>query len=103
MYAVVKTGGKQYKVSEGDVVRVELLDAEVGSEVTLADVLLINDGDNTKIGNPVVDGASVQAKVVELGKQKKVIIFKKKRRKGFSVKKGHRQQFMALKIEKISV
>jgi large subunit ribosomal protein L21 len=103
MYAVVKTGGKQYRVSEGDLVRVEKLDAEVGSEVTLSDVMLINDGDNTKVGTPTVDGASVTATVVELGKSKKVIIFKKKRRKGYSLKKGHRQQYMALKIDKITV
>ncbi len=102
MYAIIRTGGKQYQVETGDTLRVEKVDGEVGDTVELADVLLVVDGEAVKVGQPVVDGAKVVAKITEQGRHKKVIVFKKKRRKGYSVKKGHRQAFTALTIEEIS-
>jgi len=102
MYAIIRTGGKQYQVEAGDTLRVEKLQGEVGDTVELADVLLLVDGETVKIGQPVVDGAKVVAKIVEQGRHKKVIIFKKKRRKGYQVKNGHRQMYTALNIETIS-
>ena len=102
MYAIVRTGGKQYQVEAGDTLRVEKLQGEVGDTVELDDVLLVVDGENVKIGQPVVEGAKVVAKVVEQGRHKKIIVFKKKRRQGYQVKKGHRQMYTALKIETIS-
>lgn len=102
MYAVIKTGGKQYKVAQGEVVRVEKINAEPGSEFDIQDVLMLVDGSDIKIGTPVVDGAVVKAKVLEHGRSKKVIIFKKKKRKGFKVKNGHRQPFTSLEIQEIS-
>ncbi len=103
MYAVIKTGGKQYKVSQGDVLKVEKLDAAPGDEVALSQVLMVVNGDDVTIGNPVVEGASVKARVVEQGRAKKVIVFKKKRRKGYKVKNGHRQPFTAIEIQEVSV
>ena len=102
MYAIVRTGGKQYQVEAGDTLRVEKLQGEVGDTVELDDVLLLVDGESVKIGQPVVEGAKVVAKVVEQGRHKKIIVFKKKRRQGYQVKKGHRQMYTALKIETIS-
>jgi large subunit ribosomal protein L21 len=102
MYAIIRTGGKQYQVEAGDTLRVEKLSGEVGDTVELADVLLLVDGETIKIGQPVVDGAKVVAKIVEQGRHKKVIVFKKKRRQGYQVKKGHRQMYTALTIETIS-
>lgn len=102
MYAIIRTGGKQYQVEAGDTLRVEKLTGEVGDTVELADVLLLVDGETVKIGQPVVDGAKVVAKIVEQGRHKKVIVFKKKRRQGYQVKKGHRQMYTALTIETIS-
>jgi len=102
MYAIIRTGGKQYQVAAGDTLRVEKLQGEVGDTVELSDILLVADGDDVKIGQPVVDGAKVVAKIAEQGKAKKVLVFKKKKRKGYKVKRGHRQQYTALKIEEIS-
>jgi len=102
MYAIIRTGGKQYQVEAGDTLRVEKLEGEVGDKVELSDVLLLVDGETVAIGQPVVDGAKVVAKIVEQGRHKKVIVFKKKRRKGYQVKKGHRQMYTALNIETIS-
>jgi len=102
MYAIIRTGGKQYQVEAGDTLRVEKLQGEVGDTVELADVLLLVDGETVKIGQPMVDGAKVVAKIVEQGRHKKVIVFKKKRRKGYQVKNGHRQMYTALNIETIS-
>ncbi len=102
MYAIVRTGGKQYQVEAGDTLRVEKLQGEVGDTVELADVLLLVDGETVKIGQPVVDGAKVVAKIAEQGRHKKVIVFKKRKRQGFQVKKGHRQMYTALTIETIS-
>ncbi len=103
MYAVIETGGKQYRVSEGDVVRVELLGSEVGSEVSISDVHLVADGDKVQVGRPTVAGASVKGTVIEEGRGPKVVSFKKKRRKGYRRKIGHRQNYTALRIDKIVV
>jgi large subunit ribosomal protein L21 len=101
MYAIVRTGGKQYQVAAGDTVRVEKLKGEVGDTVELSEVLLVSDGENVKIGQPVVEGAKVVAKIVDQGRAKKVLVFKKKRRKDYQVLRGHRQEFTALNIEQI--
>ena len=102
MYAIIRTGGKQYQVAAGDRLRVEKLAGDIGDTVEIDDVLLVADGEDVKIGQPVVDSAKVTAQIVEQGKQKKVIVFKKKRRKGYKLKKGHRQQYTALEIKEIS-
>ena len=101
MFAIIKTGGKQYKVAENDVLRVEKLDVQPGATVDL-DVLLVNDGTQDVIGMPVVVGAKVQATVVEQMRDRKVIIFKKTRRHNYRRKNGHRQQLTVLKITKIA-
>ncbi len=100
MYAIIATGGKQYKVSEGDVIKVEKLDAEVGAKVTFDDVLLVG-GDTVKVGTPTVGGAKVEASVVSEGKAKKVIVYKYKRKTGYHKKNGHRQLFTQVKIDSI--
>jgi large subunit ribosomal protein L21 len=101
MYAVIKTGGKQYKVSEGEVVKVEKLSGEIGSSIELETVLAIGEGEGIQVGTPTVEGAKVIAEIVEQGKGKKLTIFKKKRRKGYTKKQGHRQLFTGLKIQQI--
>ena len=98
MYAVIATGGKQYKVSEGDVIRVEKLGAEADTKFTFDQVLYV-DG---KVGNPTVEGASVEATVVGDGKANKVIVYKYKRKTGYHKKNGHRQQYTEVKIDKIN-
>lgn len=98
MYAVVETGGKQYKVKSGDTVRVEKLEGDIGSEVTLDKVLMTGEGSDVKTGAPYVDGATVTAKIVEQHRTRKVVVFKYKRRKGYRVKRGHRQHYTALRI-----
>lgn len=102
MYAIIETGGKQYKVSEGDVITVEKLGVEAGSEYTFDKVLAVCDGDKMSFGAPTVSGAAVKATVIGDGKAKKVIIYKYKPKKGFHKKNGHRQPFTKLKIEKIN-
>jgi len=102
MYAVVVTGGKQYRVAEGDTLRVELLDAEQGSTVSLDQVLLVANGDNIKVGSPTVSGAKVEAEVVSHGRAKKINIIKFRRRKHHRKQQGHRQYFTELKITGIS-
>jgi large subunit ribosomal protein L21 len=102
MYAVIKTGGKQYKVANGDVILVEKLDSEAGASITLAEVLMIGDGANITVGAPTVAGASVAAEVVDQVKADKVIIFKKNRRHNYRRKRGHRQKLTALKITGIN-
>ena len=102
MYAIIRTGGKQYQVAAGDTLRVEKLPGDVGDIVELDDVLLVADGDKVTVGQPVVDGARVRAKIVEQGRAKKILVFKKKKRKGYQVKKGHRQYYTALMIEEIA-
>ncbi len=101
MYAVIATGGKQYKVSEGDVIRVEKLPVEAGETVTFDQVLAVNDGE-LKVGCPTVEGASVSATVEKQGKAKKVIVYKYKRKTGYHKKSGHRQLFTQVKIDKIN-
>ena len=101
MYAIIETGGKQYKVAEGDVIFVEKLDAEVEATYTFDKVLAIG-GDETKIGAPVVEGATVSAKVLKQGKDKKVIVFKYKPKKNYRRKQGHRQPYTKVVIETIA-
>lgn len=101
MYAVVKTGGKQYKVSEGDMLKIEKLDGVVGDTVELDQVLMVG-GEQIRIGTPVVSGATVVGRIVEQGKNKKILVFKFKRRKNSRKLNGHRQLRTILKIEKIN-
>lgn len=101
MYAVLTTGGKQYRVQEGDVIYVEKLNAEVDSTVELTEVLAVSNGETLKVGAPVVEGAKVVAKVVAQGKAKKVTVFKYKPKKDYRKKAGHRQPYTKLVIEKI--
>jgi large subunit ribosomal protein L21 len=101
MYAIIETGGKQYRVSEGDVIKVEKI---AGTDaVTFENVLMVADGENTAFGTPYVENASVSADVVGNGKARKVLVFKKKMRKNHRKLRGHRQQYTALKIKEIKV
>ena len=100
MYAIIATGGKQYKVSEGDVIKVEKLDAEAGNVVTFDQVLAVK-GDELKVGEAVAN-ATVSATVMDQGKGKKVIVYKYKRKTGYHKKNGHRQAYTAVKIDKIN-
>ena len=102
MYAVVKTGGKQYRVAVGDKIKVEQIAADVGQEVVLGEVLAVGTGSELKIGAPLVSGATVTAKVVERGKHDKVRIFKMRRRKHYQKRQGHRQTFTELEIGAIN-
>ncbi len=101
MYAVVKTGGKQYRVSKDDIVRVERLAGEAGDTITLADVLMIGDGGDVTLGAPSISGASVAAEILEQTRGRKVIIFKKRRRQNYRRKKGHRQHLTVLRVTEI--
>ena len=101
MYAVIKTGGKQYRVSEGERLKIEKLELEPGKKVTFNEVLMIADGENVQVGSPLVEKASVEAKVISQGKGKKVNILKFKRRKQSMKKQGHRQLFTEIQIGKI--
>jgi large subunit ribosomal protein L21 len=102
-YAIIRTGGKQYQVSAGSLLRVEKIAGNIGDTVELREVLAVFAGDTPKIGQPIVEGAVVTARIVEQDKAKKVLVFKKKRRKGYRVKRGHRQMFTALEISGITV
>jgi large subunit ribosomal protein L21 len=102
MFAVIKTGGKQYRVAAGDKVRVEKLPADVGSEVVLDQVLMVGEGAAVRVGAPLVAGAAVKATVVEHGKGDKVSIFKLRRRKHYKKSQGHRQQYTEIQITGIS-
>ncbi len=102
MYAVVQTGGKQYRVSEGDVITVEKLNAEAGSTVELDQVLVIGEEGHLTVGKPFIDGACVSAEVVENGKGEKVVIFKYKAKKDYRKKQGHRQPFTRLQVKSIA-
>ena len=99
-YAIIKTGGKQYRVSEGDTLRVEKLSQSEG-EISFDEVLLVG-GEETKVGAPRVEGASVSAKILTEGRRKKIVVFKKNRRKGYHKKQGHRQSFTELQITQIN-
>ena len=101
MYAIIETGGKQYRVSEGDVINVELLAADVDATVEIDRVLAVGEGESIKVGSPVVAGAKVVLKVLEHGKGKKVIVFHYKPKKNIRKKNGHRQPFTKVQIEKI--
>jgi large subunit ribosomal protein L21 len=101
MYAVIFTGGKQYKVSEGETLRVEKIPGEIGSSVSFDRVLMFSDGKTIKVGQPTLTDVAVQGHIVEQGKAKKVIVFKYKKRKRYRKKLGHRQQYTALKIDTI--
>lgn len=101
-YAVIRTGGKQYRVTPGELLRIESLKGDVGSDVEFSDVLLTSNAGDIQVGMPVVSGATVTAQIVEHGKERKIIVFKKKRRKGYRLKRGHRQHFTAVRVRDIS-
>ena len=104
MYAVIRTGGKQYRVASGQVIKIERLDGEVGATIAFEQVLMVgNEQGEPKIGAPLVEGAQVTAEVLEQGKGPKVIVFKKKRRKNYRRKRGHRQLQTVLRIRDIAV
>ena len=102
-HAIIKNGGKQYRVKEGDVVFLEKLPVEAGDSFTFGDVLAVIDGESTKIGSPFVEGASVEASIVKNGKSKKIIVYKMHPKKGYRRKQGHRQPYTKVQIDKISV
>lgn len=101
MYAIIKTGGKQYRVSEGDVLNIEKLDVEAGNDVVFDEVLTVVSEGDVKIGKPVLDGAKVTAKVVEHGKAEKIFVFKYKAKANYRKRQGHRQPFTKVEISKI--
>ncbi|MCL2779379.1 MAG: 50S ribosomal protein L21 [Polyangiaceae bacterium] len=101
MYAVIKTGGKQYRVAQGDKLRVAKLEGNVGDSVTLSEVLLVSLGESIKIGKPLVSGAKVEAKIVAQDRGEKIIVFKFRRRKNYRRKSGHRQDFTGLEVTDI--
>ncbi|MDH4164062.1 MAG: 50S ribosomal protein L21 [Nitrospirota bacterium] len=101
MYAVIKTGGKQYKVAPGDLLRVEKLDAKKGDAVEINEVLMVADGDKMNVGKPTIANAKVTAEVMGEGRGEKLLIFKHRRRKGFRRTNGHRQNFTTLKVKEI--
>ena len=103
MYAVVKTGGKQYRLGIGDSVKVEKLPNEVGNIIELSQILMVSDGDEVKVGTPFVTGASVKAEIIGHGRNKKIRVFKMKRRKKYRRTQGHRQAFTQLKVTEINV
>lgn len=102
MYAVLSTGGKQYKVEEGDVLRIEKISGDVGASVSFDKILMFSDGEKVRVGTPLIDGISVSGHIVEQDKAKKILVFKYKRRKNYRRKQGHRQPFTAIKIDSIS-
>ncbi|MCL2656616.1 MAG: 50S ribosomal protein L21 [Betaproteobacteria bacterium] len=102
MYAVIKTGGKQYRVSAGQKIKVEQISADVGTEITLDQVLMVGEGESVKIGTPTVAGAAVKATVLTQGRHDKIKIFKMRRRKHYQKHQGHRQNYTELRIEAIS-
>ena len=101
MYAVLTSGGKQYKVQEGEILRVETIRGEIGSAIIFDKVLMYADGEDVRIGKPVLENLLVKGHIVEQGKAQKIIVFKYKRRKRYRRKQGHRQQFTAVKIDQI--
>ncbi len=102
-YAVIRTGGKQYRVSPGELLRVESLPGEVGGEIAFSEVLLTSIDGAVQVGTPLVTGVSVVAKIIQHGKEKKILVFKKKRRKNYRRRRGHRQHFTAVQIKNINV
>jgi len=103
MYAVVTTGGKQYRVQKGETLKIEKISGDVGSQFDFDQVLMVSDGDRVEIGQPLVENAVISAHIVEQGKHKKILVFKYKRRKRYRRTQGHRQQFTAVKIDNISL
>ena len=103
MYAVVKTGGKQYKVAEGTFFKVEKCPGDVGQEIVFDEVLLVSKDGDLQVGAPTVEGARVRGTIVEQGREKKIIVFKMKRRKGYRRKQGHRQHYTGVKVDSIEV
>lgn len=103
MYAVIRTGGKQYKVAAGGTLKVETLPVDVGSEILINDVLMVADGDQIKVGAPVLEGVSVKATVLSHGRGEKVMIYKMRRRKHYRKTQGHRQNYTEIRIDGISV
>ena len=103
MYAIVDSGGKQYKVQEGEVLKVEKLAGEVGDSVSFDRILMFSDGENVNVGTPLLEDVAVNGHIVEQGKAKKIIVFKYKRRKRYRRKRGHRQQFTAVKVDSIKI
>ena len=103
MYAVIKTGSKQHKVTEGEILSVEKLDGEKGTEVIFNEVLMVSSESGIKIGKPYVEGAKVYGEIIEQKKGPKIQVFKKKRRKGFHKKTGHRQELTSMKIKRIAI
>jgi large subunit ribosomal protein L21 len=101
MYAVVSTGGKQYKVQKGETLRIEKIAGEVGTKVVFDKVLMVAEGENIRVGQPVVENATVQASIVEQDKARKILVFKYKRRKRYRRKQGHRQPYTAVRIDGI--
>ncbi len=101
MYAVVNTGGKQYKVRQGETLRIEKIPGEVGSPVTFDKILMVADGENIRLGQPVLENVKVQAQIVEQDRARKVLVFKYKRRKRYRRKQGHRQPYTAIRIDGI--
>ena len=102
MYAIIKTGGKQYKVAEGDSIFVEKLGAQADETVTFSEVIAVGEGNDLKVGAPFVEGANVEATALKNGKEKKVIVYKYKAKKGYHKKQGHRQPYTKLEITKIN-
>ncbi len=102
MYAVIKTGGKQYRVAAGEKLKIEQIPAEVGAEITLDQILMVGEGESVKIGAPLVSGASVKATVLSQGRHDKVKIFKMRRRKHYQKHQGHRQNYTEIRIDGIS-
>ena len=102
MYAIVSSGGKQYKVQKGEILRVEKISGDIGAPVSFDKILMFSDGENVNIGQPVLENVSVNGHIVEQDKAKKIIVFKYKRRKRYRRKQGHRQQYTAVKIDSIA-
>ncbi len=102
MYAIIETGGKQYKVSEGDILQVEHLDASIGDSIEIDKILMIGGSDNVTTGTPYIENARIKAEVVSMDRAKKIVVLKKKRRKGYRRKYGHRQVRTGLKIIQIA-
>jgi len=103
MYAVLSTGGKQYKVEAGEILRIEKISGAVGETVAFDKILMFSDGENVRVGTPLLEGIAVSGHIVQQEKAKKILVFKSKRRKNYRRKQGHRQPFTAVKIDSITV
>ena len=101
MYAIMASGGKQYRVQEGDVLRLEKINGEVGTSVSFDQVMMVSDGEEVQLGRPILEGATVHASIVEQDKARKILVFKFKRRKRYRRKQGHRQPYTAVRIDRI--